>query len=193
MSTLRIPVHIRVPGSATDSINVWHFRGGTSASNKQTLDAALARLNDFYAGCKALYPNGVSITTPDYATTVAEDPEYVTVDQDKAWAVQGTGGDFQAPEVLQLVATWTTSNASRSGRGRTFVGPLAGNVLDSDGSPVDAKVTILRNAVGAMVQGNFLDGAPSNLVVYSQVQNLARDVARGSVKDRFAILRSRRD
>jgi hypothetical protein len=94
--------------------------------------------------------------------------------------------------LLAVCISWRTSAASRSGRGRTFIGPLNKTAAEIDGSPTAGVLSSLRNAADDLVAavGNA-DG--TGLGVYSVKQGVLRDFTGATVADRFAYLSSRRD
>lgn len=193
MTVYRAVCRINIPDQAAGGVNVWHFRGSGAASEGEVVSSIAGDLKDFYTAAHGMYPNDVSITAPEYLVTVEAEPKFVAVSQDDQWTVQGYGGSGRAPEVLQIVCDWITDSPSRSGRGRTFIGPLGSTSVGGDGLPVPSQVANLRTAAEALVAKNNLDLHPSNLVVYSTTHSISRDVVRTSTRGRFAVLRSRRD
>lgn len=90
--------------------------------------------------------------------------------------------------------------------GRTFLGPLNAGCLSTDGTPVDTFVTHVNTAVANLIEAS--DSATSWAVgVWGQQNRLPgassedrrlaahvhRDSVSGLMKDRFAVMRSRRD
>jgi hypothetical protein len=147
-------------------------------------------INDFYTACLAYYQGGAQIVGPDEITAGIEggEPTFEAVDGFTLGPVAGTS--TLAP-VLQAVVGWRTTSATRSGRGRTFVGPLAVAASDADGTPAAGFLTALQNGAQAIVAHN--DGVDTGAVgVWSPTQNLFRDITGFRIRDVFAVLRSRR-
>jgi len=121
-------------------------------------------------------------------------------------AIQGTGGGAWAAPA-GATAQWTTASYlyGRRVKGRTYLVPLTAGAFQSDGTILDTTKTALNAAAAALVAG------ASNFVVYTrerQAKSAAESptgkeityrpgassmVVSGSVADRVAVLRSRRD
>jgi len=153
------------------------------------LGEAITALASFYDKLKTLYPSSATITVGD---GVIEDPlgspSYADVEP---IVVPGMGSAVIGPTLLTLVASWRTSSATRSGRGRTFIGPLVKTVQDTDGTVNGADLTIARDAVTDLVD----DSRSANgwaLGILSTKDGTFREVLQGVVHDRWGVLRSRR-
>jgi hypothetical protein len=112
----------------------------------------------------------------------------------------------ESPQVLQVCIAWRTALAARRGMGRTFVGPLNTNVNQSDGTVAEAPLARIRNAAAALVTASTASGGwawgvyglqspmpdppPPNPEDQPRV---LRDFTGSAVRDKFAVLRSRRD
>lgn len=188
MPTYRVPVRINFVSGGGPGYNVWHVR--TTAGDAAQLDAALDALEAFYTAIKAYY---VSTTTIVLGEGMIKDPlgspEYVT---DQSRTVTGTGASGMASHLLAICCSWRTTSATRSGRGRTFLGPLGANINDNnDGTPTAAAMTAIRAAAATLVAaGNGTNGWA--IGVLSPTQGVLRDITGVTVNDKFAVLRSRR-
>jgi hypothetical protein len=101
-----------------------------------------------------------------------------------------TGTGFMGP--CMMVLTLRTTSATRSGRGRKFIGPIVSNQTSTDGTPVPGAVSALQACGTALVTAST--GLTSAAIgVYSPTHELFRDVTATNVRDYFATLRSRRD
>jgi hypothetical protein len=112
---------------------------------------------------------------------------------DDARTVVSTNDQQNTPAtLLAVVISWRTTSASRSGRGRTFLGPMGIQSLQSDGTPAAGLISAVRTAAQTLVdaQGN-VDG--TSLGVLSVKQGLLRDFTGSTVHDKWAYLSSRRD
>lgn len=191
MTIYKVPVRISHAGGGGDAYNIMNFRTiGPGGDDLDQLGEAINALTTFYSAIKALYPN---TTTINIGESVIKDPlgapEYVGTD---AKVVQGTRTGGSSPTLLAVTCTWRTTSATRSGRGRTFIGPLGFGVVQNDGTLNDADIATLRNAANAFVNAS-LGPAGWSFGVLSQKQKLLRDVTSFTVRDRFAYLSSRRD
>lgn len=183
----RYPVAINYGVGGGPGVNVWHFRTTDPSDAQGCVDAIEA----FYTTLLTHYQQGAVIVGPEDAIVdiETEDPTFQAVD---GFTLNSTGTGGSAPPVLQAVCGWVTTSATRSGRGRTFVGPLEPGAMQTDGTPAATLVTDLNTAGQSIVDFNdgIGDGA---IVVWSPTQGLARDIIGRRVRDQFAVLRSRRD
>lgn len=193
MPIYRHPVRIVDSRLGGEGANVWHIRTGGGIGEGLTIERASEWLREFYDEIKGQFPSGCEIRFEGVATEVAvEDP--ALMEGLTTWTVTGTGGGTALPPANALCISWRTASATRAGRGRTFLGPLALGLTDADGTPSSAALTALRSAIDTLVgksTGPDADGAA--VAVYSPTQNLARDITSGTVRDQYAVLRSRRD
>jgi hypothetical protein len=190
MPIVRVPVRIDYPVEGGPGANILHVR--TTDSNQETweLPSALNALATFYQEIAENYPSGTTITIGEgMVVDPTTAPAYV---DDDVKIINGSGGAPPAPALLSLCVSWRTSSATRSGRGRTFLGPIHKDALDSTGT---VEVSVL-NRTRAAVNGLVADSQTLNgwsLGVLSTKQGVLRDVTGGTVRDRFAYLSSRRD
>lgn len=191
MAIVRVPVTIEHPFAGGPAMNVWHARLVDNNPETWQLGDALDALYDFYNAVRLLYPNTTVIR---FGEGMIRDPlgspEYV--DDDSRSIVVSGGQTGTVATKLAIVASWRTTSASRSGRGRTFVGPLQTATAQGDGTPRAQDVTTVRQAGEALVSAS--QGANGwAFGVLSVRQGLLRDFTGVSVRDRFAFLSSRRD
>lgn len=186
MATYKVPVSINHPGAGGMAWNIWHLRVEDEVDFGDAMDA----LDDFYTTVKGLYPNGTQVTVGDgIIKNPYTAPEYFTY---TPTVVTGTGQTAQAPQLLAIVVSWRTASATRSGRGRTFLGPLELSALDVDGTPKAAYLSEVQAAATALVAASTGVGGWA-FGVYSHKQSVLRDFVGWSVKDRCSYLSSRRD
>jgi len=188
MPIYRVPVRIEYKADGGPAFNVLHVR--TVSSARDELLGALGAIEQFYDDVSEIY-------RPDTTVTIGEgmikdplgSPEYVN---DSRRVVTGTGGGGTTPTLIALVVSWRTSSASRSGHGRTFLGPVQLSAVDAvDGTPTQAILTTVGNAADELVSASsgLNDWAVG---VLSTKQGLLRDFTGFTVRDRFAFLSSRR-
>lgn len=201
MAIYRVPINIAFTGPGSPGVNVWHVRtdGGFDAGSAQ-LQGCIDLIREFYDDVNFLMAQGNVFTLG----TVTE--EGTGNEASPTWtSLSGGGTAGSAPQMLCVVVTWKTSIAARRGRGRTFLGPLASHVVQSDGSITDAQATTVRTAAGALVTASegFANGAVAiwgleNAATgenpdYPNLPHVARDITGHKVGDQFGVLRSRRD
>jgi hypothetical protein len=193
MAIYRLPVKITHPALGGDGVNIFHVRTGGGIGEVATVNRAVGWLSTFYDAIDAVFPTGTAIQFEGTAVTVAtEEPEYL--EGLDTFNHAGAGGASVLPPANALVVGWRTSSATRSGRGRTFLGPMATPTAQADGTVTESWLSLVRTAAAAMVSSSeAADADGVALGVFSPTQNLLRDFTGSSVKDRFAVLRSRRD
>jgi len=96
------------------------------------------------------------------------------------------------PPATALVITWRSSLAKRSGTGRTFLGPSAAGLLDADGTIQTASLNILRAGADAFASSQGTGGAWT-YGIWSKKDQVLHPLQSAVIRDRFAVLRSRRD
>jgi len=198
----RLAIRITSP-SSSPSTNVWHFRTGNwgdSIIDAAAAAGAISRLRSLYANVASYWPTGWSATSdgPVNAVTKEAGPGSWTT-------VAGTGVGGTLPPHLAVVASWKTTSRTRRGTGRTFFGPLVPGWMQSDGTITDAVLTNFRTEVNSFVTDSKVDNGWAFGVWGQQdampkatsearlaAPHLFRDVLTGTVKDQFAVMRSRR-
>lgn len=192
MATIRVPVTIEYPQEGGPGKNVWNVRtvGPSEEDDVDQVGDALDALVAFYTDILTYYPQTTVITL---GTGMIRDPLGTpTYFPDDVRTLTGvTGGDYLSP-LLAVSVGWRTSVATRSGRGRTFVGPFNGAVNDGDGTVDGGFLTVLRAAAVDLVDASMASAGWS-IGVLSVKQGLIRDITGSAVQDRFAYLSSRRD
>lgn len=192
MPIYRAVVHIDSPDMGGHGVNVWHVRT-TGAFDPDHVDAnnAVGLLNDVYTAWMPLFKGSTGFSFDGLLTEIeSEDPELIT-DLD-TWTTSGGTSTDNLPPANAMVIGWRTASAGRSGRGRTFLGPLSRDCLEGDGTPSGDALDVCADGVTTLVEGQdgFDFGAWG---IYSPKDHVCRDIVGASIKDRFAVLRSRRD
>jgi hypothetical protein len=154
-----------------------------------------ADIISFFSSVNDWIPSGVSLSIPSSGDTVDDATGVLT----GTWT-EGTdlvlngsaGGIYAAPAGCCI--TWDTSGIAngRRVRGRTFLVPLGGNALATDGSLENIALQDIRSSAAALV-GN----AGGNLLVWHRpvagAGGSSHPVVASRVADKVAVLRSRRD
>lgn len=185
----RYVVNLSYGSGGGPGVNVWHFRGPSVGNDSQLVVNAI---NGFYGGLNNLMAPGMVVTGPSEVVAGIEG-DSPTFEPVTGWTVNAAAGsNTTAPPVLQIVAGWRTALASRSGRGRTFLGPFNTSVLDVNGTPTNSAIGLVNEACQEIVDfnGGVDDGA---IGVWSPTDGVIRDITGFRVRDTFAVLRSRRD
>lgn len=183
----RYVVSLNYPQGGGPGANIWHFRALSQADTQPVIDAIEA----FYVPLLPFFQQGMQVVGPDEAVNGIEgdSPEY---EPQTGFTLTSTDSGPVAPPMCQAVVGWRTASATRSGRGRTFVGPFGEDSIDTNGS-LSAALLTACNAAGQTVV-DFNDSLGNGAIgVWSPTQNVLRDITGRRVRDQFAVLRSRRD
>lgn len=187
-------VNISYPGAGGPGVNTWHLRNTSDDEGPFSEVNGLAQLiKTFYTNLRPLFTEQTKFTFSG-VTTFTTDPGRQLNEADP-WEVTGQASQsILLPAAAQIVVGWTTEEASRSGKGRTFLGPLGSGSLDnaSDGTPSQGTVTLCLNAATGLVSSStgFTNGAVG---VWSPTDNVFRDFTGARVRKTYAVLTSRRD
>lgn len=190
MATFRATVNLSWAGQGSPGVNIWHFRSDDFVPGDESVQDYVTQLQTYYTAIKGIYAPGTVISMgSDVIADPFGTPTYEGV---TGWSVTGTGTVGYAPLASAIVVGWRTTSATRSGRGRTFLSPLAGYCVDADGSPKPDVMSQVRNASTALVNWSKAAGGGA-FGVYSSADGVIRDFQSSAVRDTFAVLRSRRD
>lgn len=189
MPTYRADIGIVWDGGGSPGVNTWHFRNDDEVLNT-SIQEVIDAIALFYEQARNLLHESVRVTCPN---EIIKDPygspEFQAVD---GWTKPGTGVGSLLPPATQVVVGWRTTSATRSGRGRTFVGPLSADCLEANGTPASNKLGFLQDAANQLVSDSQ-GWNQAAIGVYSAKQGVLRDIQSARVRDVFAVLRSRRD
>lgn len=190
MPLYRYPVTLNYAIGSKKGVNTWHLRTGVPLiPGTPTLGTII---QNFYTGIKSLIPSDMTAQFEGVITEVGvEEPSVVPAVP--TWSVAGTGtaGQYGSAGV-GLCVGWRSTLATRRGRGRTFISPVALVVVNSpDGTINDTNLGAARTAAGALVSASLADGNGA-VVVFSPTDNLGRDIVSYKINDKVAWLSSRR-
>lgn len=189
MGIYRATIKLAFTPGSKGGTNTWHIRS-TSIPLPAT-PTILDAIKTFYTANAGLFPSSMTFTWDGTLAQVdvAEPP---VLGGGTPFTVAGTGTSAAySPAGVGVCVSWKSGTATRSGRGRTFLTPVAAVAMATDGSLTDTNLTTLRNAANALVATSKADGNGA-LSVWSQTQRIGRDVQSAAVQDRVAWLSSRR-
>lgn len=171
--------------------NTWHCEtAGAPADDDGDVDGPSAFITSFYGALNDIYAEG-SVIACDGLWISVHDDKTVNSSSDPTTMTLGVATTTLAPQDC-LVASWRTAVASKSGRGRTFLGPLNLGALEANGTPAEFARTAIVAAGNALISDSN-EGDVGVLGVYSTKQDLLRPFTGVSCKNKFGTLRSRRD
>lgn len=193
MGVYRFRVQYTYPGGGGPGYSLFHFRTTVDGGTELDADLTAARdaLSAFFGAIRSLWPSTMTVSGDTSWVNVVTQEE---AGRTSAFSYPGTStATNYLPIATALVLSHYTSSRTRSGRGRTFIGPLAGSVADSAGAPTLAARTTLVTEATARLLTPFTGAGDGAFVVWSPTQQLARDVTQFRTGPKFAVLRSRRD
>lgn len=195
MPTTRCVVRISHPALGGDGTNTWHILlSGEEGSWLQEQGEGMAIVKEFYEGCSGVFPDTASFTWDGSGALVgAEEGQTLQSTALYEWTTVGDGAGGVIPPANCIVVSWKTGVSGRHGMGRTFLGPIHNSALEANGTPTGAALAIVRDAAAELVGTANTDGPDGAPGVYSPAQNAWRHLVGSSVRDRFGVLRSRRD
>lgn len=121
MAQLRIATEAVNPAVSGKAVNVMHMV--SASSSLADAQACVDLLQTFYNAIKALYHTSTTITVGAHVIDYGVTPNVIVGTTPRT--VTGTGSGTQLPAQLATVVSWRTGLASRSARGRSFLGPIA--------------------------------------------------------------------
>jgi hypothetical protein len=189
MAIARVRVKLPNPAGTGDAYNIWHVRTtGSPEEDTPLLQNAVDALGTFYDGIRNHLTAGTVTVGDSVIWDPIGSPTYANINP----VTVTTAGNGASPALLAVTVTWYTNSATRSGRGRTFVGPWNHATTESDGTVNSNQLAALRAAAA----GLLADSQSANgwaIGVLSIKQGIFRDATSYAVRDRFAYLSSRRD
>jgi hypothetical protein len=167
-------------------INVLHVGGATPGGSISGTSTAAIRV--FYDAIKGSLATGTAVSLMQVINLSTDPPTYSAI---PAFAGIASTGANKSPAEIACCITWRTPFASRSGRGRTFIGPLAAAVVDaSSGLLSSSHLSTISTAAVNMLAALVAAGSP--LQVYSRVREAVLEVTSVNVNTTPDVLRSRR-
>lgn len=191
MAVYRTSVAIESPDIGGVGANVWHLRTSDTGPDQDQVNLLMQGLKGFYQDVAPVFPEDVTIRWDGSAQQILS-AEPGLVEGATAWSVPGGTTSQGLPPANCLCITWRTSLSTRSGRGRTFLGPVAEEHVDAGGRPTTTIRTLLQSAAAEFIDSFDSIGAGA-FAVFSPTDNVARDITGARIPTEFAVLRSRRD
>lgn len=198
---VRFPVELTWPQqSGSPGVNVFHMRADDS-NPLAAVGSLSGHLQTFYNSIISLFGGGL----------VAKSGQPIDVDTNEVidlaspWSTSPSAAPGNLPPALQLCIKWSTAQHTRRGTGRTFIGPLSSAWLGAGGLPDATSLTNLRNAVNTLVTNSKnVTGGALGVYGYQSAKlpaaqrsagdpRVLRDFQAGTIANKFAVLRSRRD
>lgn len=191
MAIWRMVVRISSPVLGGTGVNLWHLRDA-SPVDAGALQNSINAVRDFYDDIKSVFNGATTVSFDGSLTTVSGEGEPEVDAGFDSWSVAGGTTTQNLPPANCIVVSWRTSSATRSGRGRTFIGPVSEQTLEGNGTVNEANRSSILAAANDLIATSSLPGN-GGIVVWSPTTGLARDIVSASVANKFGVLRSRRD
>lgn len=191
MGTYRAVIRISHASLGGFGSNTWHIRTtGVGGTDNSQLDEAMTAVEDFYQACVGSFPDTANMIFDGTCDGILDNAgETEEID---GWTVPGGTPGPALPPANAIVVGWRASTGGRSGRGRTFLGPICTAANESNGTIAPTQLNAVRAAATALVDASTGPGEWA-VGVFSPQDSLVRDITASAVRDLFAVLRSRRD
>nr|CRY97331.1 hypothetical protein [uncultured prokaryote] len=192
MPVFRAVITIDHPSLGGTGTNTFHARTTDESGPfvSAQLDGFGDTLKTFYTTLNTVQP--ANISTAFNGEWIRIDDESGSVVAVDTWTVAKSGTSQTLPPANCIVVSWKTAARTRSGMGRTFIGPIVDDAMDSMGTPSPTALSTVRGAAAALI-GSQDEPADGALGVWSPTGSVLRDFTAATVSDQFAVLRSRRD
>jgi len=156
--------------------------------------ASLTAIRTFFSTIASRLPNDAALSWPGPVDIFSEAGVLIGSVAPTASPSSVTGGSaaaYSAPSGARV--DWETGviTGGKRIRGRSYIVPIAGDQYDADGTIATDFITSVNTAANTMRTSLATAGSP--LAVWSRKNSEATAVQGQTVKDKAAILRSRRD
>lgn len=191
MGVYRATVDLDFPVGSGGGTNTWTLRT-TGVYDSASIQALMGYVQEFYDDLNEWFPTNYTWTWDGTVTELGTpSPSYFP--PEPSWTLQGIAANSSySPVAAMVCVNWRSSLASRSGRGRTFLGPLTAAAAEGNGTPSPTAIADFRAAAASLVSKSTLFAGDGALAVWSELDGVARDFVSSSVTDQYAVLRSRR-
>lgn len=193
----RARAQITYPASGGPGLITLYTRS-TGSENGTTAQLTTDRLKNALTAGRAMFDAGTTFSSFGTVDDIDAATGNLTGFHDVTpWTVTGSaaGGSY-APLAVAVCATWKTLGIVRGRRvqGRTFLSPLAYAMMQADGTPTAACLTAAQALAVAWLDNGLTD---TFATVWARPRpgqtGSAEDITAYFIKDKFAVLRSRRD
>ena len=142
--------------------NIFHVNTIDTTSTR--VDLIRSKLGTFFTSSQPIYCTDTSQIIPTKVLRVDVDPpQYVASAQQSP---TGTGGTSHAPAQICMVVSWRTATATRSGRGRTYLGPLSLGAVETTGALKTTSCATVSTAATTLIAALAAIAADCYLVVW---------------------------
>lgn len=192
MPVYRLQVRLRFPVGSGTGVNTWHVRTDELLDPQPDIADFAIALSNFYQAAGGLFCQGSTAAWDGTVSQVsAGTPDLVTGLTPWSRTIGAASGGASGAASMACV-TWRSQLATRSGRGRTFLGPLSPTAVQADGTLAEASLSTLRNAATAFITAANGSTGSTAFVVWSESLQAENVVQVATVTDQVAVLRSRR-
>src|SRR4029453_7178488 len=193
MILARVQVRLTTPSSDPSDVfvNVWYLNDSINNSLATLADAAQPRFFDFYQALSGYYSSFCTGGELRFYN-MADPPPRIPEIRPLGWAggVVPTPGNL--PEEVAVALTYhTVPPITRRRRGRLYLGPLSGQVIDSSDGAATRINDTFTNAVAQRAVAFMNDTRGGQWFIYSKADNIGRVVTGGFVDEAFDTQRRR--
>lgn len=143
--------------------NVFHIF--TSTVTTARANAHIGALKNFYTTLSSgLFPTTTSVLIGRQVVAVDTDPPVYVGSTSQT--VTGTNGTGYLPPQIAVVVSWRTLEATRHGRGRTYLGPLAAAMDGGNGAFAAGNLAFAQTAATALISAITTIDPNDGLVVF---------------------------
>lgn len=194
MQRIRAAINYPLPGSPGV---ITLYTRSTGLENGATAQLTCDRLRDAVTAGADLWAGDTHIISDAFVDDIDPATGHITGSNGvTGWSFTGTGATAYCPPATAVCIAWKTAAVigGRRVQGRTFVGPLSTTHLQTDGTPDAGGLTKANDMASAWTDNGLT--ATFTVVWHRPVSGAggtAEDITGHVVKDKFAVLRSRRD
>lgn len=191
MAVWRVPVVLNSAFITGTGANTWHIRTAAEGDGAAIEAAPLIEaIRVFYASVGENTLSPVRVSFDGILRRV--DAEVGTIQEAEGWTFSPPDNGEPLPLAIAMCVSWRTSLATRRGRGRTFLGPVAASTLEDNGTPLASIRAEIVSACADLI-GASQDNNLGGIGVWSPADQVLRDFIGATVPNEYAVLRSRRD
>lgn len=184
---MTIPIRLNWSyGGSPPGANIWHARTDLLPAN--AFEDQVGWLHTYYEAIKEALWSGVTASFEGAISGVGDDAD--TFWTGTPWTVTGTGGGDPLSPQMCILQRWQAATGGRSGKGRTYLGPLSEGLNDSTGRVSSSAADLIAGAADDLIESSDSAGNGA-LGIYSRTDAVFRDFVSQSVDRNFAIQRGR--